>query len=121
MVLAAVRGERLIEHPLVDKVRACSSNPDKAAFFFTQLLSPIPTWRLSLDVRADPYLVDTFNKMEAYCKSAPLVKLPCDRSLTADDQQSGMTICTHALVCRLLLLLFVIPVLIQLACFCICT
>ena len=174
MLLAAFRGERLIEHPLLDSVRACSSNPDKAESFFIQMLHPEFNLRRSFDV-CHSYLLDTFSTMKAYCRSAPLLPLPCDVSvsddvtslsdddrrqtlqaymslsddemitslsndemslsddemitslavddvsLSDDNQQSGVTICTHALVCRLFLLLSVMPPLSQLACIRICT
>jgi len=39
--------ESPVEHPLVDRIRACSSTPNDAADFFTHLLHPIAELRLT--------------------------------------------------------------------------
>lgn len=52
-----------VEHPLLDKVKACSSDPDMAADFFTWMLSPYDTWRLGLAARDHPYLQPTYSRM----------------------------------------------------------
>ena len=31
-----------VQHPLLDRVRQCSSNPEQAALFFQQILNPVP-------------------------------------------------------------------------------
>ena len=54
---------RKVDHPLLDKVRACSANPDMAADFFLWMLSPIPTWRLSAEGCFHPYLEPTYLRM----------------------------------------------------------
>ena len=36
-----------VQHPLLDKVRQCSANPDQAASFFLQLFHPIPYKRIA--------------------------------------------------------------------------
>ncbi len=35
-----------VQHPLLDRVRQCSTNPDQAALFFQTILSPIPQVRV---------------------------------------------------------------------------
>ena len=69
---AQKKGERedrfiKVEHPLLDKVRACSANQDLAADFFMRILNPIDTWRLSLEVRDHPYSKPTFSRMLETC------------------------------------------------------
>ena len=91
----------MVEHPLLDKVRACSSHPDEAADFFLHLLHPFPIHRMSSEAQAHPYLADTCSKMEAYCKDAPVKTLPYGISLFVEAQQSGRTGCPNALFCRL--------------------
>ena len=34
-----------VQHPLLDRVRQCSSNPEQAALFFCQILNPVPKLR----------------------------------------------------------------------------
>ena len=52
VVVAASKKDGVVEHPLLDKVRACSSNPDDAADFFLQLLHPYPLCRMSVEAQA---------------------------------------------------------------------
>ncbi len=40
-VLTAREADEPVKHPLLDKVRECSANPDAAADFFLQILDPI--------------------------------------------------------------------------------
>ena len=54
-----------VKHPLLDKVRACSVNPEQAADFFLGVLHPTDTWRLSLNAAVHPYLHPTYVKMIA--------------------------------------------------------
>jgi len=35
-----------VQHPLLDRVRQCSTNPDQAALFFQTILSPVPQVRV---------------------------------------------------------------------------
>ena len=77
-----------IDHPLLDKVRACSANPDMAASFFLWMLSPLPTWRLSALACFHPYLEPTYLRMldefplpaSHPCKETILVERTDDRS-----------------------------------------
>ncbi len=49
-VLTAREADEPVKHPLLDKVRECSANPDAAAAdFFLQMLDPIPSWRMSIE------------------------------------------------------------------------
>lgn len=52
-----------VKHPLLDKVRACSVNPEQAADFFLLALHPIDTWRLTTDAAHHPYLNPMYVKM----------------------------------------------------------
>ena len=49
-----------VEHPLLDKVKACSADPVKAADFFLTILHPLHTSR---NVSNHPYLKPTYLKM----------------------------------------------------------
>ena len=97
VVIAASEGNGVVEHPLLDKVRACSSNPDAAADFFLQLLHPFAIGRMSVEAQYHPYLVETSKTMEAYCEDAPVRTLPYGISLFVEAQQSGRTICSDTL------------------------
>ena len=60
--LAAVKAQVPVQHPLLDKVRACSADP-LAASFFWWLLAPVYTWRTYKDPRQHPYLKPTYDRM----------------------------------------------------------
>ena len=74
-----------VDHPLLDKVRACSAHPDVAADFFLWMLSPIHTWRLSAEACFHPYLeptrlrmLDEFPLPESHPCGEMIVKEPTD-------------------------------------------
>ena len=79
-----------VEHPLLDKVKACSPDPIKAADFFLWLLHPLDVARLS-NVVYHPYLKPTYFRM---LEEFPLpeshregfIEVPIGKS---SDQQSG--------------------------------
>ena len=52
-----------MQHPMLDRVRQCSANPEQAVLFFRQILSPVP------HVRAQavhhPWIAETVAKMSA--------------------------------------------------------
>ena len=52
-----------VDHPLLDKVRACSANPDDAADFFLQMLHPEPARRLPSVGAPHPYIAKTHAEM----------------------------------------------------------
>ena len=54
-----------VDHPLLDKVRECSTNPDAAADFFQQILHPFYFSRLSVEALAHDYIAATVNTMRA--------------------------------------------------------
>ena len=60
-----------VDHPLLDKVRECSTNPDAAADFFQRLLHPCHSSRLRVEALVHDYIVATFKEMKA-CKTAHL-------------------------------------------------
>lgn len=55
-----------VAHPLLDKVRECSANPDAAADFFQQILHPQYSSRLSVEAHTHTYVAATFSRMRAY-------------------------------------------------------
>ena len=79
-----------VEHPLLDKVKACSADPVKAADFFLWLLHPLSVSRLS-NVVYHPYLKPTYLRM---LEEFPLpeshqvgfIEVPIGKG---SDQQSG--------------------------------
>ena len=52
-----------VEHPLLDKVKACSADPAKAADFFLRILHPLHISRLESNVVYHPYVKPTYLKM----------------------------------------------------------
>lgn len=71
-----------VDHPLLDKVRECSANPDAAADFFQQILHPHHSSRLGVEALAHDYIAATYHEMRA-CK--------------ADKQQTGNPCSLHQL------------------------
>ena len=62
-MVAAFHAKVEVDHPLLDRVRACSATPDLAANFFLRMLHPLGTARHSLAAQHDSYLAPTFQKM----------------------------------------------------------
>ncbi len=63
-VLKATRLGRPVEHSIIDKIRACSSTPNKAVDFFTRLLHPAPRCRLNATAALHhPYLANCLHLM----------------------------------------------------------
>lgn len=60
-----------VHHPLLDKVRECSANPDAAADFFQQMLHPHHHSRLGVEALAHDYIAATYIEMRA-CKADKL-------------------------------------------------
>ncbi len=88
-VLTAREADEPVKHPLLDKVRECSANPDAAADFFLQMLDPIPSWRMSIEAAGHSYVAETCAEMEAYCEHAPVTTEPLWLSRYNEDQPSG--------------------------------
>lgn len=64
-VITAMTSESPVEHPLIDRIRDCSSTPNHAADFFTHLLHPIPKLRLTtFEALQHPYMVSCFKHMQ---------------------------------------------------------
>jgi len=77
-VIAAMSWESPVEHPLVDRIRACSSTPNDAADFFTHLLHPIAELRLTtVEALHHPYMISCFKHMQCdrQAPSCPPVNL----------------------------------------------
>lgn len=53
----------VVQHPLLDKVKACSAEPTKAAEFFLWILHPLNDWRPSSNAVHHPYLKQTYLRM----------------------------------------------------------
>lgn len=62
-----------VNHPLLDKVKECSANPDAAADFFQRILHPHYSSRLSVEAHMHSYVAATFCHMRE-CKAAQLQK-----------------------------------------------
>ncbi len=89
-VIAAMDADEPVKHPLLDKVRDCSANPDAAADFFLQILHPYPSRRMSGDAFEHPYVAETCAEMEAYCKDAPVTTpMPYILSVLDEDIRAG--------------------------------
>ena len=78
------------DHPLLEKVRQCSSTPDLAVDFFTKILSPCHECRLRADALRHPYL-------------APVIELMTKDLATAQPPREGerMHCCVILLQCHL--------------------
>ena len=67
----AEQQHQAVEHPLLDRVRACSSTPDAAAAFFTAMLHPEPSARMtSQQALTHPYLRACVQQMQASCTAS---------------------------------------------------
>ena len=89
-VVAAKDADVPVKHPLLDKIRECSTNPDAAADFFLQILHPYPWCRMSGDAFAHPYVAETCAEMEAYCKDTPMTTpTPYSLSVLDEDIRAG--------------------------------
>ncbi len=58
---SAYSADTEVQHPLLDKVRQCSANPDQAASFFLCILNPVPYMRVEAVSHA--WIGRTVNKM----------------------------------------------------------
>ena len=58
----ADRLQSAVQHPILDRVRQCSANPDQAASFFLHILNPIPHAR-AIAIN-DPWCSDTIYRMQ---------------------------------------------------------
>ena len=47
VVIASMEAERPVDHPIIDKIRACSATPNDDVDFFTHLFHPVPHLRLT--------------------------------------------------------------------------
>ena len=54
-----------LEHPLLDRVRKCSANPEAAVDFFAQLFWPAPEYRMAHDAYCHPYMAEVHSRLEA--------------------------------------------------------
>jgi len=61
----AMREGRPVNHPLIDRVRECSTTPDAAADFFRLVFQFKPEKRLLHDAACHAYLRATFDRMKA--------------------------------------------------------
>ena len=76
-----------VQHPILDTVRQCSTNPDAAADFFVRMLHPCPAKRMSLEAKHHAYIAAAYTQMEEYYAGrSPTSVLPQDVS----ESDSGM-------------------------------
>ena len=52
-----------VQHPLLDRVRQCSTNPEQAVLFFQQILNPVP--HLRARAMHHPWIAETVERMFA--------------------------------------------------------
>ena len=100
-VIAAMDADEPVKHPLLDKVRDCSANPDAAADFFLQILHPYPSRCMSANAFDHPYVAETCAEMEAYCKDAPVTTpMPYILSVLDENIRAGeLHVCnSHAVL-----------------------
>ncbi|KAA6424392.1 MAG: CPK related kinase 1 [Trebouxia sp. A1-2] len=72
-VLLAEATQTPAEHPILSQVRACSTTPEAAVSFFTAILHPKPSARLtSLQALDHPYLKQCVHQMQDDCHPPPL-------------------------------------------------
>ena len=72
-VLLAEATQTPAEHPILSQVRACSTTPEAAVSFFTAILHPKPSARLtSLQALDHPYLKQCVHQMQDHYHPPPL-------------------------------------------------
>ncbi len=80
-----------VQHPLLEKVRQCSANPDQAASFFLRLFHPIPYNRVAAvnHTWTDSTISRMYGEMDFNCSTSTAgsrwfrVKQSCTRGLSA--------------------------------------
>ena len=65
-VSEAEKANEPVDHPLLDRVRECSNNPDVAADFFLHMLHPDPTRRMRLSGKPHAYISQATAEMQAH-------------------------------------------------------
>ncbi len=80
-----------VQHPLLDKVRQCSANPEQVARFFEEILSPIPHVRVEAISQA--WCADAVTQM--FTESGTSY----DSSATEADLQTEAGLCTTLFGC----------------------
>ncbi len=72
-VTAAEVNQTAVEHPLLSQVRACSTTPEAAVSFFTAILHPKPSARLtSVQALDHPYIRQCVHQMQDHYHPPPL-------------------------------------------------
>jgi len=88
-VIKAMRAERPVEHPLIDKIRACSSTPNDAADFFTHLLHPLAELRLAtVEALHHPYMISCFKHMQCDSQAPSCQPVNLDEEAPAARRRS---------------------------------
>ena len=71
--MLAERSQTAVQHPMMTRIRACSTTPDAAASFFTAILHPKPSARLtSLQALQHPYLRQCVHQMQDHYHQPPI-------------------------------------------------
>jgi len=60
---AAAAAQSEVQHPMLEKVRQCSTNPDQAAQFFQKILSPVAHVRV--EAMHESWCANTVSRMFA--------------------------------------------------------
>ena len=72
-VTSAEANQTSVEHPMLSQVRACSTTPEAAVSFFTAILHPKPSARLtSLQALDHPYIRQCVHQMQDHYNPPPL-------------------------------------------------
>ena len=79
-----MREGRQVKHPLIDRVRDCSSTPDAAADFFRLVFQFKPENRLLHDAACHAYLSATFDRM----KAAPSIPIDLSSDVVEGERSS---------------------------------
>ena len=70
--MLADREQTAVQHPMLTRIRACSTTPDAAASFFTAVLHPKPSARLTgLQALEHPYLRQCVHQMQDHYHPPP--------------------------------------------------
>ena len=85
-VLDAMLSGKPVVHPIIDKIRACSAMPNLALDFFTHLMHPCPTCRLTATAALHhSYLSACLRRMRS--PTQPALPVPPHCLVPADTQQ----------------------------------
>lgn len=87
--LAESTGEP-VQHPLLDKVRQVSTNPEVAADFFTKMLHPDPEKRMSIRAACQhPYVCEAVQLLESEIQDSASESMASDSTASSTPTSSA--------------------------------